>query len=162
MIEKDIEKAVIDAIDALGISGLDVSGFWQSVDTGIVKDLERTDLLATLRVIAQPRRYDGFTSPKCEIAISLGLSVLVYRAPDGAALAAITEPILNLLQAWQRDITAVKNVFTSSAFVPSGLRLDGGNASFDRAALAWTVPMGFTLRGVVLENTSTETQGATT
>lgn len=163
MIEKDIEKAVLDAIAALNLSGLSIGGFWQSVDAGIVKDLERNDLTATLRVIAKPRRYDGFTSPKCEIAVALGLAVLVDRAPDGAALATITNPILNLLQTWQRDITAVKTAFTSTAFIPSGLRLDGGDASFDRAARVWSVPMGFTIRGVIIASSEEEeTQGATT
>ena len=163
MIEKLIEKAVMDAITALDLTDLAIGGFWQASESGILKDLERDDVSAVVRVTAKPRRYDSFTTPKCEISVTIVLAVLVDRAPDGAALSATAEPILNLLETWQRDITQVKTAFTVNGFAPSGLRLDGGDASLDRARNAWLVPMGLTVRGVVTPSTTEEqqTQGAT-
>ena len=163
MIEPNLEKAVLDAIDSLGLDNLAAGGFWQpSASPDILKDLERDDVSAIVRVNAKPRRYDGFTSPKCEIQVNIVLAVLVDRAPDGAALALAAKPILDLIETWQRDIAAVKAAFAVQGFTPSGFRNDGGDASLDRQRKAWVMPLAFTVRGVVTPSTEEQqTQGAT-
>lgn len=165
MIEQALELAVVNAIQNLGIADLAVGGFWQPAAAGILKDLERDDVTSVVRVTAAPRRYDAFTSPKCEIQISIVLAVLVDRAPDGAALALSAEPIIGLLETWQRNIDSVKSTFTVDGFTPNGFRNDGGNASLDRKAGAWFVPMSVTVRGVITPTTPSseepQTQGAT-
>ena len=165
MIEQAIELAVVNAIQNLGITDLTVGGFWQPAAAGILKDLERDDVTSVVRVTAAPRRYDAFTSPKCEIQISIVLAVLVDRAPDGAALALSAKPIIDLLETWQRNIDSVKSAFTVDGFTPNGFRNDGGNASLDRKAGAWLVPMSVTVRGIITPTTPSseepQTQGAT-
>ena len=149
MIEKLIEKAAIDAFDALELEGLTVDGFWQPAEGGTVKAMESFDGLAKMTVRAQPRSFQSFTSPVAEIPVSVALAILTERAPDGAALAAFAEPVANLLQSWQTRIADVKSVFTVEGFTPSAFRMDGGDAQMDKGSRAWTILYTFTLRGVI-------------
>lgn len=149
MIEKLIEKAAINAFDALGIEGLSIDGFWQPADGGIVKSIESFSGTAKLTLHASPRSFQSFTSPVAEIPVSVALAILTERAPDGAALAAFAEPVANLLQSWQTRIADMKSVFTVEGFTPTGFRMDGGDAQMDKGARAWTILYTFTLRGVI-------------
>lgn len=149
MIEKLIEKAAIDAFDALGIEGLSVDGFWQPAEGGIVKAIESFNGPAKLTVHAQPRAFQTFTSSVAEIPVSVALAIMVECAPDGAALAEFTEPVADLLQTWQTRIADVKSAFTVEGFAPSGFRLDGGDAQIDQGTRTWAILYTFTLRGVI-------------
>lgn len=148
MIEQDIEKAFIGRVEGLAIDGLRVSGVWQPSAEGVVKGSEGADCTAFLAVAANPRSSATFSLPRADVVVSLALSVLVDRAPDGDALREFTEPLFALLADWQANISSVKADFTVDGFNPVGFRLDGGSVSYDRAARAWSVSQSFTLRGI--------------
>lgn len=151
MIERDIEKATIAKVQALAIDGLSVTGIWQPSASGVVKGVEDSAFVASLAVVAKPRTYQSFSLPRADLAVSLALRVLIDRAPDGEALHDFTAPLDALLEDWQANIDSVKTDFTVPRFNPCGFRLDGGEVSFDRAAMAWLVTQSFTLRGIVLK-----------
>ena len=150
MIEKDIERAVISAISALRMDGLDGDGFWQSAADGSVKGGEKPQAKAFLRVAAGTRSFEAFTTPRADIPVALSLSVRIEAAPTGGALAGYTEPLMALLQGWQMSIEAVRNDFSVPGFAPVGLRLDGGDVGFaGEPRRVWTVTQKFTVRGIV-------------
>lgn len=156
MIEKDIERAVISAISALRMDGLDVNGFWQLAEDGFVKGGEKPGAKAFLRVVAGTRSFESFTSPRADIPVALSLSVRLETAPTGDALAGYTEPLMDLLQGWQMSIESVKNDFAVQGFAPCGFRLEGGPVDFvGEPRFVWTVSQKFTLRGVITKGTST-------
>lgn len=148
MIEKLVEAAAIAAIDALEVDGLVVNGFWQPSPAGTVKDAEDPASGMFLAVKAGHRRYQTFTTPVCEIPVSLSFAILAERFPNGAALAELIEPVMDLLDTWQRSIADVKQAFTVTGFTPSGFRLDGGEPVYDKGRTVWSVPVSFTLRGI--------------
>ena len=156
MIEKDIERAVIKAVAALRMDGLDIGGFWQPAPDGAVKSQETPEASAFLRVAAGTRSFETFSTPRADIPVALSLSVRIETAPTGEALAAYTEPLMALLQGWQMSIETVKNDFAVQGFAPCGFRLDGGEVgTVGEPRRVWTVTQKFTLRGVVTKGTNT-------
>ena len=150
MIEKEIEQAVLEAVSSLAMDGLDIDGIWQKSPDGRAKGSEDPNARAILRVVAAPRRFDAFSSPKVNVPVSIALSVRMETAPDGEALSAYTRPLFDLLQEWQLSVDAVKNEFTTMHFSPFGIRVDGGDIGFSgEPRNCWTITQKFTLRGVV-------------
>jgi len=155
MIERDIERAVVNAVSALRMDGMDIDGFWQAVPDGSVKGKERPDARAILRVVAAPRSFESFSSPRADIAVAMALTVRADTAPTGDALAEYTEPLMCLLQGWQESIDSVRNDFTVDGFTPCGLRLDGGDVSSSGDPRhCWVVTQKFTVRGIVRKGAS--------
>lgn len=156
MIEKDIERAVIVAIERLNMPGLDIGGIWQPAEDGFVKGQENPDASAIIRIVAAPRAFETFSTPKAYITVALSLSVRLETAPTGDALAGYTEPLMELLQGWQMSIETVRNDLTVPGFAPCGFRLDGGNATLSGDPRnCWNVTQKITLRGIVKKGTST-------
>jgi len=150
MIEKQIEQAVLESIAALAMDGLDIGGIWQPAENGSVKGSEDPNAKAILRVVASPRSFDKFSSPKVNVPVSIALTVRMETAPDGEALSAYTQPLFGLLQEWQMSVDSVKNDFTTMNFSPFGIRVDGGDIGFSgEPRNCWTITQKFTLRGVV-------------
>ena len=150
MIEKQIEQAVLESIAALAMDGLDIQGIWQPAENGSVKGSEDPNAKAILRVVAAPRSFDTFSSPKVNVPVSIALTVRKETAPDGEALSAYTQPLFDLLQEWQMSVDSVKNDFTTMNFSPFGIRVDGGDIGFSgEPRNCWTITQKFTLRGVV-------------
>lgn len=150
MIEKQVEKAVLEAVAALPMDGLDMDGIWQKSPNGRAKGSEDPNAKAFLRVIAAPRSFETFSSPRVDITVALALSVRLETAPTGEEIAAYSEPLFALLQGWQMSIETVRNDFTFPAFTPCGIRLDGGDIGFSgEPRNCWNVTQKFTLRGII-------------
>ena len=81
--------------------------------------------------------------------MSIALKVDFGRDPTGEIFHGLCATILDLLQAWQRSISAVKAAFAVTDFAPCGLRVDGGDISRDTEANVWIFTQSFTLRGVI-------------
>lgn len=154
MIEQLLEAKIIEAVRALNLSGLHVTGFWQAVPDGDVKGREGSDFKAALSVIVATRSYETFTTPKALFNVAATIAVRRDECPTGAGLAQYVSPLVDLVDSWQRDIVAVREALTltvdsSPVFVPHGFRLDGGPPTTNAAAGAWTVDLSFAVRGII-------------
>lgn len=147
MIEQELEKAIIDAVAALGLDGVALTGAWQGA--GEVKGVENASARAVCAVSVRPRTYETFTTPRADFAASLALAVRREMCPDGSALSGIADPILEMLDGWQRSIETLRGAVKVERLGICGLRLDGGEVAFDEGRGAWTVSQTFTIRGVV-------------
>lgn len=151
MIEQLVEKRIIDAVDALNLPGLAVSGIWQPVGYGIVKGVEGTDYTAALAVSVGPRTFDTFTVCECSFDVRLSLVVRIGRDYTGNALVEYAGGILDLLTRWNLDEYGDWCAeLAVDGFDPSGIRVNTGTGpTVDRGAGIATVDFGFTLKGSV-------------
>ena len=151
MIEQLIEKRIIDAVNALNLPGLAVSGIWQPVGDGAVKGMEGADHTAALAVSVGPRTFDTFTVCECSFDVRLALVVRLGRDATGNALVEYAGGILDLLTRWNMDEYGDWCAeLAVDGFDPSGIRVDTGEGpSIDRDAGIATVDFGFTLKGSV-------------
>lgn len=151
MIEQLVEKRIIDAVDALNLPGLAVSGIWQPVGYGIVKGVEGTDYTAALAVSVGPRTFGTFTVCECSFDVSLSLVVRIGRDYTGNALVEYAGGILDLLTRWNLDEYGDWCAeLAVDGFDPSGIRVNTGmGPKVDRGAGIATVDFGFTLKGSV-------------
>ncbi len=149
MVERELEKAIIDAVAALGIEGVALTGAWQGAASGAVKGVESASARAVCAVSVRPRTYETFTTPRADFAASIALAVRREMCPDGAALSGIAGPILEMLDGWQKSIGTLRAALPVDRLGICGLRLDGGEVAFDEGRGAWTVSQTFTIRGVV-------------
>jgi hypothetical protein len=121
-------------------------GFWDVAADGEVKgEGDASDVV--LAVATGIRAYDSFCSPQADFRCSAVLTVRRDACPTGATLAALLEPLLDLVHRWNEDADAVFDDLTTDRFSPGGFMLSGGDPTQD--ADAWTVPLVFTLRGVI-------------
>ena len=154
MIEQLLEAAVMEKVAKLSLPGLVTYGFWQLSDPGSVKGLELV-APAVLGVVAAPRSYETFTTPKAVFTIAATLKVRRDACPTGTELVTFAEPLFDLFQSWQMSIDKVKDDFTltdehdAPLFTPHGFKLDGGTPMLDANAGVWIVTQTLTLRGVI-------------
>lgn len=163
MIEKKIEANIVAAVKALGLSGLDVRGAWQSADVGEVKDMESDSAPAALAVTVSPRSVETFGIGVCAMDVALALVVRIDLSPTGSALETYVAPIAEMLTRWNRTMDCVNpcGMAVEGEFAPGGLQLTGGSGpELDRDLGVWAVTFNFTLRGTILEAPEeTENQG---
>lgn len=151
MIEKDIEKNIIDKIKSLGLNGLAIDGLWQPTATGIVKGTEKSAEPAGLLVKVNPMGYDTFGISDVIMDIGLYLTVRIDKCPTGTELVSYCEPISNLLKAWNmvqcgEELTD----FVVDGFNPGGIQVNQGTGpDVDRQMKVWTVYYNMTLRGAI-------------
>ena len=149
MIEKDLEAAIISALEALALTGLEIHGAWQAAAEGTVKDMEDSAAVAGLAVAVSPRVFDTFGISTANFDVALSLAVRADQSPTGAALETYADPIANLLSRWNLELCHGNDCGLGvSGFVPGGLQMTGGSGpTFDRDAAAWSIIYSFTLRG---------------
>jgi hypothetical protein len=151
MIEAALEQAALFAIEDLELPNLDADGFWQPSQDGTVKGQERPDASAVLRVVSGLRAFETFSTPVATVDMAITLFVRLETAPTAAALATYAAPLMNLLQAWQSSLAAVKEDFTVDGFAPAGFRLEGGDVAYAADRQGWTVSYRFQLKGITTQ-----------
>ena len=151
MVEKDIEKKIIDRIEGLHLEGLAVSGLWQPSATGIVKGTERSGAPAGLLVKVNPKGFATFGISEVSMDIALCLTVRIDMCPTGEELAAFCDPISRLLDHWNMVQCGEElEDFTVDGFDPGGIRVNQGTGpELDRQMKVWTVCYGLTLEGSI-------------
>ena len=151
MIEKDIEKNIIDKIKNLNLNGLSVNGLWQPSATGIVKGTEQSDSPAGLMVRVNPKGFETFGISDVSMNIELVLTVRIDMCPTGEELLSYCEPISNLLQAWNMVQCGVELTdFVVDGFNPGGIQVDNGTGpQLDNKMKVWTVYYNMTLEGAI-------------
>ena len=150
LIEKDIEESVA-ALLRSRLHSVRIGTTWEQSPAGEVKGEEHVEDDAVIAVAASAPQWDAWLVPACTVAVALAVSVRREVAPDAAALAAIMEPISNLLIALQLDVAACEPL-SSQNFSCDGVRSDGGPPpTFVDKSNVWRVARSLTLRGVVVQ-----------
>lgn len=149
IIEQQIENAIIAKLEALGLSGVRVTGAWKAAADGEVKG-EGDTSAACLAVAVNPRSYDSFMSQQADVNCAVTLAVRRESCPTGAEVAEFTEQLFNLFHTWNCDADAVYEDLETEGFKPAGLQLTGGDGpQYDEMTSSWLVSQTFTLRGIV-------------
>ena len=152
MIEKDLESRIVAAIEALGVSGLEVRGLWKPVVVGLVKGEETESAIPAAAVVrVSPRAYDAVTFPTAAFDCSVAIAVRTDLDPTGAILAAASDAVSAMLARLHRTVAHGR---FSGLDVPglevAAFHLTGGDGpTFDRTAATWAVNYNFTVVGVV-------------
>lgn len=149
MLEKDVEEAIVAAVDGLGLQGLAVRGSWQVVTAGTVKGAE-DEGAAALVVKVSPRSFPTFGICEVDLDVTLALAVRVDLDADGAKLVEYADAIGDLIQGW--NLVEAGDELTDLAvpgvFEPGGVQVTCGTGPENENG-AWTVVQNFTLRGTV-------------
>ena len=156
MTEALLESAVMARLAEVLPQGVEIVGAWQTFAAGLVKGQDTGEADARAEVVASPRSFDNFTTPSANFPIAVTLKVRAERDPQGELFAACADALLALLQSWQTSIAAVKSALAVDGFAPCGVKLDGGEVSFDEDAVAYVVSETFTVRGVVISQQTGE------
>lgn len=150
MIEQDIEKKIIDRINALGLQDVDVIGLWQPTDEGVLKCLEKSQSVAGIVVKVSPRQFDTFGISDVSMTVNIVLSVRIDKCPTGTLLVDYYNKIENLVQEWNLKQTGQElEDFTVDGFYPGGLDAGANGPDLNRDTMSWTVSWTITLRGAV-------------
>ena len=153
MIEEILEQNIVskfqNALTSLFSSGVSIDGFWIASSTGSVKGVENVSSPAFLSVVAKPRAFESFSTPKADFAFSLALAVREELDPDRSIFIRLASQISGILQSWQSSIADVKRDFAAAGFSPAGFRLDGGDAFHDENRHALVFSQSFTVRGII-------------
>lgn len=151
MIEASLEECVITAINALGLSDVDIAGFWEAAPNGGVKLAEGSSA-ATIYVVARPLVFEAFARPVADEEITVVLAVPVERDETAAHFHTLAAALFSRVLQWQLSIADVKATFAVDGFAPCGARLSSGDASYDQQRRAWTCSWTVIVRGVVTSN----------
>lgn len=153
MIEKDIEKKIIDRIKGLNLNGLSVNGLWQPSATGIVKGTEHSNDPAGLLVKVNPKGFNTFGISDVSMNIEIALTVRIDMCPTGEELVSFCDPISRLLQRWNMVQCGEElEDFVVDGFNPGGIRVDNGQGpQLDKQMKVWNVFYHMTLEGAVTD-----------
>ena len=151
MIEKNLEHAIITAIERLELPNLQILGLWQPSATGALKGKQEEDATATLVLKIPPKSFDTFGICEVTMDVDLALSVRVEKDVDGEMLLKYVEPISDLLDRWNmsEEHDELEDLITQD-FYPGGVKVNGGTGPiYDSQSKTWTVTYTFTVRGVI-------------
>lgn len=146
MIERELERRIVERIGRLGLDGLQVVGVWG----GRPEEAEASAAKAVLAVVVRPRQYEAYLSSRAEFAVALTLSVRIEACggPDGLEYYAAA--LTGVLEGWQESIGEAKaDLWIENEFSPAGVRVDGGDVELDTDRGAWVVQQTFSVRGIV-------------
>lgn len=153
MLERMVEAKIIAAVNALGIDGLAVSGFWQPSAPGEVKGVEDSAHKSALAVKVPPKGFDTFSICEATLAVSLLLEVRADMCPTGEELSTICGAIGDMLTGWNMDEhgEVERDLSVPGVFSASGVNVSTGTGpDFVAAEGVWEVEYNLTLRGSVV------------
>lgn len=152
LLEKQIESAIITAIEGLQIDDVDIFGSWQKSEEGTVKSEEGADSRALVVVGVAPRSYDSFSLPEISFDCVVSVVIRVDQCPTGSELEEIYEPISDLLETWNTVNTGemITDLTIDDRFSPGGVNVSGGSGPEYRDG-SWIINNRFTLRGTLLQ-----------
>lgn len=152
MVEQELERRIMDGIEALAIEGITVRGVWQTVDEGSLKDEETADITAVAAVAVGGRTFDAFSSCKVDFPVAVTLSVREDTDATGARFAAAYGAMCGLFQQWHFgtfDMDAFTAALAVDGFEPFALvGLNCGTPSRSSEGV-WIINFNFTVRGTV-------------
>lgn len=150
MVEKDIEKRIIDKINGLGIKDMGVYGLWQDGNT-MLNNKELPNQKAILVVKVPTRGFDSFGICEVQFDINISLVVRLEMCPDGMPIEQIVEPIMKMLTDWNlvQRYEELED-FMVDGFYPGGIQVNQGQGpDIDTKANTWSTTFNLVLRGTV-------------
>ena len=160
-IVKQLEAAVIAAMEDATDGAALVRGFRESAMAGIVKTSDG-DGRPEIDVAVTPATSDNYASPVIEFAVSVSVRLDWSDDPTISAFDEVAAAVERVLQRWNRreNIEAMSAALSTENFLDfDGFRLDGGQDSADisgETPLIATV-FNFAAKGIFSE-TQTEDQ----
>lgn len=152
MIEKNVEKKIIDAVKALNIPDLQVTGLWQPSAANIVKGTETSDAAGALVVKIPPKAFDRFGICEVTMDAQMVLTVRAEKDQTGENLVKFAEPITEMLEAWNLDLQGDElEALVTEDFTPGGVQVNSGSGpTYDPQTHSWSVEFSLTIRGLKL------------
>lgn len=153
LVEKEIEKAICQAVEALAMDGVEVRGSWQSAAAGEVKGMDETSR-AIVAVSVSPRRFATFGLCNASVDVDIAVALRCDKCPTGAEIEDVLAPMAVLMSSWQlADADGLLDLVIPDAFYPGGVLMQGGEAPmYNDAARAWTVSQRLTITGTITHN----------
>lgn len=154
LVEHELERAIIHAIEGLHIDGLELRGAWQVVDAGADKTEEADGARAFCVVTCKPRRFATFGLCEVSFDVSLVVNVRADRCPRGSDIIAVLSPLSTLVTMWQMaDADGLLDLTVVDAFYPGGVLVDGGEGPiYDQDSGTWTIIQNLTVSGTIKHN----------
>lgn len=143
-IETEICKALATVFQGL-LTDVEIRGNWLP-DDGI----KGAEVYAgkKLEINVGTRRYDGYSSPVAEFAVTLEGTFAAAEDTSLDETVYAYETTVGKLESWHHNLATVKTDLTiANLFTPVGLRLDGGSLDIDRDTKTRTFTQQFTLKG---------------
>lgn len=150
MVEKDIEKRIIDKIKGLGIKDIGVYGLWQDYgELSYNKELPKQKAIVVVKV--PTRGFDTFGI--CEVQFDITVSVVVRMdmCSSGKELSEIVEPMVKMVSDWNLvERYDELSDFMVNDFYPAGIQVNQGSGpDVDRASSTWSMTFNMILKGTV-------------
>lgn len=149
-LEQTIEKLLVDALATAVGTLCPVTGYHQTVATGLVKSADTTGVLVKMSI----RANESFGSRIITIPCLIYVKTRVTDDPECSLMPAILEPVLTLLSGYNLDPAAMAAALSSAGvFAAGGLMFnDGGEPDFDPMLQVWYTPILIQLKGVISPN----------
>lgn len=155
LVEHELERAIISAIEDLRVDGLELRGAWQVAGAGADKTEEEANGARAICVVAcKPRRFTTFGLCEVSFDISLAVAVRSDRCPSGSDIIAVLSPLSTLVTMWQMaDAGGLSALTVPDAFYPGGVLVQGGEGPiYDRESSTWTIVQNLTVSGTITHN----------
>lgn len=150
MIEKDIEKKIIDKfqtlLNASNVEGIQLVGSLQIEQLKLLQECENTGYVI---VKVSPRSYQTPTTPDCTIDVEVSLTVRADVDYTGKDYLELADILMNQYETWQKCMDDTHEDFTVDAFDVTGFVLNEGKTSIDQTATIFQYNHNFTLYGIV-------------
>ncbi len=156
MLEMDVEKAVVDAVAALGLEPFPVRGFWRPAECGSVKGDEGDGEPGAVSVRVPPAAFEAYGLCEVSFGVVVALAARIDLDPTGGMLAERAGKISGLIQGWNLDRggDALAVLEVPGVFSPHGIQVrEGDGPTFNRETGIWAVRYNFTLLGTVKHGT---------
>lgn len=150
MVEKDIEKRIIDKIKGLGIEDIGVYGLWQDCgELAYNKELPNRKAIVVVKV--PTRGFDTFGICEVQFDITVSVVVRLEMCPSGKELSEIVQPMVKMFSDWNLvERYDELSDFTVNDFYPAGIQVNQGSGpDVDRASSTWSMTFNMILKGTV-------------
>ena len=146
MIERDLEKTIIDAFkDSLNEENIQYIGAWQPDN---IKGFENSNDESYITVKVQPRNYDSPTIPTAQFTVSLTLTTRAEIDITGDNYLKLAERIADKLSQWQDSLQQCINDLSTNNCHVTGFQLSGGDVITDKENCVFQYTHQFIVYGV--------------
>lgn len=155
LVEHELERAIIRAIEELHVDGLELRGAWQVADAGADKTEEEANGARAICVVTcKPRRFSTFGICEVSFDVSLVVNVRADRCPRGSDIIAVLAPLSTLVTMWQMaDADGLLDLTVMDEFYPGGVLVQGGDGPiYDQDSGTWTIVQNLTVSGSIKHN----------
>ena len=138
-------------MSAAQIGRIRIVGNWQPSQEGMIKGLEDGSDVGIVTVKVMPRQYETPTIPDGSMQVEVTLVMRSDADPTGQSYLTVTDVVQSVMHEWQKCFEKYQSDFAiEGKFVPTGIRLDGGDCGLDKENAIWTFAQSFTAFGIII------------